>query len=81
MKQRKRVLRFVDQATSNFNRVLLIAGNHDHYDGVFEDTVPTLRRCLPGVTVLDDEMVEIGAVRFFGATLWSDFEGRKAESL
>jgi Icc-related predicted phosphoesterase len=81
MKQRERVLRFIGEAVRNFTHVLLIAGNHDHYDGVFQDTVPTLRRCLPGVTVLDDEMVEIGGVSFFGTTLWSDFEGRKAESL
>ena len=81
VKQRERVLRFADEAVRNFAHVLLIAGNHDHYDGIFEETAPTLRRCLPGVTVLDDEMVEIGNVGFFGATLWSDFEGRKAESL
>lgn len=73
--QRTRVLRFIDKATAAFAHVLLIAGNHDHYDGIFEDTVATLRRELPGVTVLDDSAVNIEGTRFFGTTLWSDFEG------
>lgn len=76
VKQRDRVFRFADEARRNFSHVLLIAGNHDHYDGVFEDTVPVLRRCLPGITVLDDDAVEIGDVAFFGMTLWTDLEGR-----
>jgi Icc-related predicted phosphoesterase len=75
VRQRERVRRFADAAVDSFGQVLLIAGNHDHYDGVLEDTIGTLRRCLPGVTVLDNEAVEIGGVAFFGATLWSDFEG------
>jgi hypothetical protein len=40
-----------------------------------------LLRLLPGVTVLDDQAVEIEGVRFFGTTLWSDFEGRKSDCL
>jgi Icc-related predicted phosphoesterase len=79
--QRARVLRLVDQARANFAHVIAIAGNHDHYDGVFEDTIPMLRTQLPGVTVLDNEAVEIGGVRFFGSTLWSDYEGRNAEKM
>ena len=76
IEQRGRVMRFIDEAISKFAHVLLIAGNHEHYDGVFEDSVGLLRRHLPGVTVLDDEVVEIDGVRFFGSTLWTDFEGR-----
>ncbi|MEQ1716605.1 MAG: metallophosphoesterase, partial [Hyphomicrobium sp.] len=74
--QRTRVMRFIDSALANFAHVLLVAGNHDHYDGVFDETTDLLQRHLPGVTVLDNEHVEIEGVRFFGTTLWSDFEGR-----
>lgn len=81
VRQRDRVLRFADEARKNFPNVLLIAGNHDHYDGVFADTIGTFRSCLPGFTVLDDEVAEISGVRFFGTTLWSNFEGRSPESL
>jgi 3',5'-cyclic AMP phosphodiesterase CpdA len=74
-RQRERVRRFADEAVAKFAHVLMIAGNHEHYDGVFEDTVPALRQHLPGFTVLDDNHVDIGAVRFFGATLWAGFDG------
>ena len=74
--QRSRVHRFIDTALANFAHVLLVLGNHDHYDGVYEDTAALFARHLPGVTVLDSDHVEIDGVRFFGTTLWSDFEGR-----
>src|SRR5262245_29719660 len=74
--QRARVLRFVDAACAAFSHVLLVPGNHDHYDGVFDETADVLRRHLP-VTVLDNSAVLIDGVTFFGATLWTDFEGRK----
>jgi 3',5'-cyclic AMP phosphodiesterase CpdA len=78
---RERMLRFFDEARTNFAHVLLVPGNHEHYEGIFEDTVPMLRTYLPGVTVLDDSAVEIDGVRFFGITLWSDFEGGSETSL
>lgn len=73
--QRSRVMRFVDRATRSFTHVLMVAGNHEPYDGVFEATPTLLRRHLPGVTVLDDDAVAIGGVHFFGSTLWTDFDG------
>lgn len=79
--QRARVMRFIDEARTNFAHVLLVAGNHEHYDGVFEDTVPLLRRYLPDIAVLDNETVEIDGVRFFGSTFWSNFEGRNQASM
>lgn len=74
--QRDRAMRLIDEALRKFPHVLLIAGNHEHYDGVFEETTETLRRHLPSVTVLDDETVEIGGVRYFGSTLWTDLSGQ-----
>jgi 3',5'-cyclic AMP phosphodiesterase CpdA len=76
--QRDRVLRFADAVRIRFAHVLLVAGNHEHFDGTFADTDGLLRAGLPGFTVLADETVEIGGVRFFGATLWADFAGRTA---
>jgi Icc-related predicted phosphoesterase len=81
MRQRETVLRFFDSARSKFSRILLIAGNHDHFEGVFEETIGTLRRHLPGVNVLDDEAVEIDGVQFFGGTLWTDFDGRSPAAM
>lgn len=76
VERRGRAKRLIDEALRKFAHVLLITGNHEHYDGVFEDTASLLRRHLPGVTVLDDEAVEIEGVRFYGSTLWTDLGGR-----
>lgn len=73
--QRDRVMRFVDHALARFGLVLLIAGNHEHYGMAREDTAGLLRRSLPGVSVLDDDIAEIDGYRFFGTTLWTDFAG------
>ena len=72
IEQRDRTMRVIDEALRKFARVLVIVGNHEHYDGVFEDTVDVMRRYLPGVTVLDNEAAEIDGIRFWGATLWTD---------
>lgn len=72
VEQRGRAMRLVEEGVRKFAHVLLIAGNHEHYDGVFEDTTELLRRHLSGVTVLDNEAVAIDGVRFFGTTLWTD---------
>lgn len=74
--QRARVQRFLDAARRNFARVLFVAGNHEFYHSVYEDTHALLRSALDGVTVLDNNVVNIGGVRFFGATFWTDFAGR-----
>lgn len=77
--QRERANRLIDEALRKFPHVLLIGGNHEHYDGVFEETPELLRRHLPGVTVLDDEAIEVGGVRFFGSTFWTDL-GKQSEA-
>ncbi len=69
-------MRFVDAAVAAFAHVILVPGNHEHYDGVFEDTAALLRRYLDSITILDNETVDIGGVRFFGTTLWTDLSGR-----
>jgi Icc-related predicted phosphoesterase len=79
--QRERVLRFFDEARRNFGAVILVAGNHDHYEGVFEETALLFRSHLDGVTVLDNEVTQVGGVSVFGTTLWSDFEGGDDEAL
>jgi Icc-related predicted phosphoesterase len=79
--QRDRVLRFHEHAVTNFDKVIMVMGNHDHYDGVFEDSAMLFRRHLEGVTLLDDEAITIGDVHLFGTTLWSDFEGSDVDAM
>lgn len=78
-RQRERVRRFADTAARRFRHVVMVAGNHEHFGGVFEETVPLLRENLPGFTVLDDETIAVGGVTFFGATLWTGFEGGRQD--
>lgn len=79
VEQRERAMRVIDEALREFAHVVLIAGNHEHYDGVFEDTASLLKQHLPGVTVLDNEAIDIEGVRFYGSTLWTDLSQQTEE--
>lgn len=79
IEQRGRVMRVIDEAIRKFRHVLFIAGNHEHYDGVFGDTASLLKQHLPGVAVLDNEAIDIEGVRFYGSTLWTDLSQQTEE--
>lgn len=65
---------FFDEIGRNFDRVLYIPGNHEHYDGLFNETVANLWANIPdNITILDNEFIDIDGYRFFGGTLWTDF--------
>lgn len=55
--------------------VLFLAGNHEFYGRNFEETRVALRNAARGtrVTFLDNDVADFGGVRFFGATLWTDY--------
>jgi Icc-related predicted phosphoesterase len=55
--------------------VLYVAGNHEHYDERIGRLHEKLRESAAGtnVHVLENETFKIGGYRFFGATLWTDF--------
>lgn len=55
--------------------VIYVPGNHEYYYGEAEQTLSDMRDAAKGsnVRVLDKEVIEIGGVRFIGATLWTDF--------
>lgn len=60
---------------SKYQRVLYVAGNHEHYDNVFHWTVNNIKEFFAGtnVTVMDDDVTTYGDVVFIGSTLWSDY--------
>lgn len=62
-----------------YKHVLYIAGNHEHYNGLFSETHRLMREYWQingtNVKVLENEFVDINGVRFIGSTLWSDFHG------
>lgn len=56
--------------------VVLVAGNHEFYDGHWERTLDELREAAQREQVhfLENDAVSIAGVQFLGATLWTDFE-------
>lgn len=67
---------FFEACAKNYNKVLYVMGNHEHYGHNFTYTANKLRNNLPtGITLLDKEVVEYGGWTFMGSTLWTDFGG------
>lgn len=60
------------QICKNYNHVIMILGNHEHYSGYFNKTYNKLKDNLPNnVHLLENEILEIDGKRFLGCTLWS----------
>jgi len=55
--------------------VLYLAGNHEFYGLSFDQARFDLRKATEGTSVhfLDNDSLDLGGVRFFGATLWTDY--------
>lgn len=72
--------KFFETVSKEFKDVIVIAGNHEHYNGYFNKTINILKENLAKVGnnfhVLDKECVKIDDVTFIGATLWTDFDNR-----
>ena len=56
--------------------IIAVAGNHEFYGSIWQDERAEARisAATHGIAWLDDDRCEIGAVRFLGATLWTDYE-------
>jgi Icc-related predicted phosphoesterase len=56
--------------------IIYVLGNHEFYNDNFPGLIDKLRREAKGtnVHVLENDSIEIGGIRFFGCTLWSDME-------
>lgn len=65
--------------------VLYINGNHEFYHNDFPDLIASQKKIAEGsnVHILERECVDYHDVRFFGCTLWTDFElyGKAASSM
>lgn len=67
---------FFKRASEHWNDVLLISGNHEHYNNVFDTTINKMReatREFVNFTVLEKSSIEINGVVFAAATMWTDF--------
>ncbi len=67
--------------------VVYVLGNHEGYGRIWSEMVEAMHAGLQGsgVALLDDRAAVFGGVRFFGATLWTDYlllgEDKLADSI
>ncbi len=70
-------IEFMGKCSEQFKQVVMILGNHEHYDGTFHKTADLVGHSvshLRNVHILDNDVfLDIDAkVAFIGATLWTD---------
>lgn len=66
---------FFEQVCSQFEYVLYVAGNHEHYHGDFKYTLSELKSKLAfykNLHILDKETIVVDDVTFVGGTLWTN---------
>ena len=66
---------FFESCAAQFDHVIYIAGNHEHYHGDFVTTVPRLKEklsYLKNLHVMEKESIMIDDVTFVCGTLWTD---------
>lgn len=74
---KSRCLQFFYEECAKYNRVFYIMGNHEHYNGVFDNTADILREFLSesNVRLLEDEFVDLDEnTQLFGGTFWTNYD-------
>ena len=71
----KRYLDFFERCSKEFPHVIMILGNHEHYNGDFAYTSYVLRDALnmfDNIHILDNETFTLNDITFIGTTLWTN---------
>ena len=75
---------FFEYCAAQFDHVIYIAGNHEHYNGDYATSIPHLKdklSYLKNLHVLDKETVTLGDVTFVCGTLWTDMNKEDPRTL
>ena len=75
---------FFDRCCARFPHVIFIVGNHEHYNGDFQKTIPHFRDVLgylKNLHILEKETFVLDDVTFVGGTLWTDMNKRSIRTL
>ena len=69
-----RYYRFLlEECSQKYRHVIMVMGNHEHYNFVFNRSYDHIKSQLPAnVHLLEKESLELEGVLFLGATLWTD---------
>lgn len=63
----------LEECSQKYKHVIMVAGNHEHYNGTFDKTIQHIRDNTPNnFRVLDNDCFEVDDVLFMGATMWTD---------
>ena len=75
---------FFQRCCSRFPHVIFVVGNHEHYHGDFQKTVPHFKDVLgylPNLHILEKETWVLDDITFIGGTLWTDMNRRDNRTL
>ena len=75
---------FFQRCCEEFEHVIYVVGNHEHYNGDFATTISDIKSKLAYLTnlsVLDKEVKVIDDVTFVGGTLWTDMNQQDSTTL
>ena len=70
-----RYRKFFDHVSKQFDQVLYVLGNHEHYSGHWNVTADHLREALEpwdNITLMDDGWLNFGNTRIVGTSLWTN---------
>lgn len=70
---------FKENVLNKYKHVFYVMGNHEHYNSIFNNTLPELkagfaRLGVTNVSFFDNNFTVLDDVVFIGSTLWCDFE-------
>lgn len=72
-------LRFLNDCSKNYDKVLYVMGNHEFHGYNYEGTKKKIIEYLPSnVHLLDNDTITIGNWNFIGFTFWTDFRCENA---
>jgi Icc-related predicted phosphoesterase len=74
-----RYRKFFDQVSADYEHVLCVMGNHEHYDGLWERTETILRDEFSrygNIHLLERDTFDLDGIRFLGATFWTSMDRR-----
>ena len=66
---------FFDHVAKEFDTVLYVMGNHEHYSGRWNNTAAHIREALEpwdNITLMDDSWLNFGNTRIVGTSLWTN---------
>jgi len=69
-------LSFVEQIAPKYKAVIMVAGNHEFYNGNIAEVIKRWKDVahIPNFYFLENSSVVIDGIRFLGCTLWSDYD-------